>query len=630
MLLFTRVLFRHKHIIQSADVPAGARSVPGLAGKELAVKHCAAYESAAACEPAAPLPLIERARARTPRIALVLSLGAIVLFVLLITLPFINQPLHMDDGTFLDFAKVNLVHPFQQHIPDYHLMGVDIPAFRDTHPAVDWLYITLLMKLTGSDSEPLLHLGYIIFPLIAAVSMFFLSRRFIKNALLATLLILATPALMTASHTLMGDMPLLALWLAATAIYIYGVDRGDMRLLVLAGVATTLAVFAGYQGLALLVLLPAYAWINRRLSWRTVLPLLLPAAAFGLFTVYNYIDYGGPPRFTHAKGLSMQEGDLIGRFQGTLLQVGGASVFPLALAGIFALRRRRYFLLPIVGAIAAAWGIYHYRNDAYTAAAAVLFVIFMTGVVMALASVTADGIGQLRRIVLRREFDADFVFLALWLLSMLAAVIVLLPHSTAKYSLPFLAPLILMVFREAEARIPSRKVLMTVMSLAVFFTLGTGVIVSAADYQLAQTYKDYALSFDPAAYRPGGAKYQGPPFNGVSHIKHFPTVWFVGEWGFRHYMESEGYQYLTTDSTAPVAGDLIVKPRLSEWPLADQVTSRMRLVGTTVVQGSLPVRVMSFEAGAGLYGNFWGPLPYSVSDAPIERFDVYQVAGNQP
>ncbi|MHB1360971.1 MAG: glycosyltransferase family 39 protein [Thermoleophilia bacterium] len=553
------------------------------------------------------MPLAERVRERAPRLALVLSLGAILLFVLLITLPFINQPFHMDDGTFLDFAKVNLVHPFQQHIPDYHLMGVDITAFRDTHPALDWLYITALMKLTGSDSERVLHLGYIIFPLTAAVSMFFLSRRFISNALLATLLLLATPALMTASHTLMGDMPLLALWLAATAIYIYGVDRDDMRLLPLAGVATTLAIFAGYQGLALLALLPAYAWLNHRLSWRTALPLLLPAAAFGLYTIYNYIDYGGPPRFTHAGGLSLQEGDLFGRFQGALLQVGGASVFPLALAGIFCLRRRRYFLLVAVGAIVSAWGAYHYRYDAYTAAAAVLFVIFMTAVVMALLSIATDGIGQLRRIVKRLDFDADFVFLALWLISMLAAVIVLLPHSTAKYNLPFLAPLILLIFREAEARIPSRTPLMLIMSLAVLFTLASGVVVSAADYQLAETYRDYALGFN-RSYQTGG------------------TVWFVGEWGFRHYMESQGYRYLTTDSTAPAPGDLIVKPRLSDWPLAGQVTSRMKLIGTTAVEGTLPVRVMSFEAGAGLYGNFWGPLPYSISDAPIERFDVYQVS----
>ena len=552
---------------------------------------------------------MERIGEKAPRLALVLSLGAILLFVLLITLPFINQPFHMDDGTFLDFAKVNLAHPLQQHIPDYHLMGVDISAFRDTHPALDWLYITALMRLTGSDSERVLHLGYIVFPLIAAASMFFLSRRFIRNALLATLLMLATPALMTAAHTLMGDMPLMSLWLAATVIYIYGTDRDDLRLLAAAGVVTTMAIFAGYQGLALLALLPAYAWLNGRLSWRTALPLLVPAVAFGLYTVYNFVDYGGPPRFTHAKGLSMQEGDVIGRFQGMLLQVGGASVFPVALAGIFALRGRRYLLLPAAAAIASAWGIYHCRNDGYNTAMFILFAVFMTAVLMILAAVAAEGFAQVRSIVKRRRFDADFIFLGLWLVSMLIAVIVLLPHATAKYSLPFLPPLILLLFREAEARIAAKTVLTLVMSVAIFFTLAAGVIVSAADYQLAQTYKDYALGFDRSFQTQG-------------------TVWFVGEWGFRHYMESQGYRYLTSDSTAPVPGDIVVKPKLSDWPLADEVTGHMRLIGTTDVQGSLPVRVMSFEAGAGLYGNFWGPLPYSVSSAPIERFEVYQITGN--
>jgi hypothetical protein len=547
---------------------------------------------------------------KTPRLALALSLGAILLFVLIITLPFANQAFHMDDGTFWDFAKVNLEHPFQQHIPDYHLLGVHVATFRDTHPAVDWLYLSTLMELTGSDSERTLHLGYIVFPLLAAISMFFLSRRFIKNPLFATLMFLATPAVMTASHTLMGDMPLMSLWLAATTVYIYGVDRNDLRLLALAGVTATLAVFAGYQALALIPLLPAYAWLKGRLSWRTALPLLAPSVAFGLFTLYNFVNYGGPPRFTHARGLSLAEKDLLDRFQGMFLQVGGASVFPLFMAALLSLRSRRYLLLPLVAAVTAVLGFFHYRDDGYTAASAILFTIFLTAAMMLLAVIAIEGFRQFQEVRRDRQYDSDFAFLSLWLLSIMIGVIVLLPHATAKYSLPFLAPLILLIFREAEARIASRSLFALVMTVAVFFTLATGVIVSAADYQLAETYKDYALSFDKSYPTQG-------------------TVWFVGEWGFRHYMESRGYRYLTSDNTAPAPGDLVVIPKLSNWPLADQVAGSMRLIGSTEVQGNLPVRVMNFEANAGLYGTYWGDLPYSLSKAPLERFEVYEIEGTR-
>ncbi|MHB8176480.1 MAG: hypothetical protein ACYDG7_07990, partial [Thermoleophilia bacterium] len=119
-----------------------------------------------------------RTRARSPRLALLVSLGCVLAFVLLITLPFIGQALHLDDFLFWDFARNNLDHPLQQHLSGFHLMGQNVARFRDTHPPVDELYLSLIMRVTGStDSAVAMHLGFIIFPLITGLSMFFLSRR---------------------------------------------------------------------------------------------------------------------------------------------------------------------------------------------------------------------------------------------------------------------------------------------------------------------------------------------------------------------------------------------------------------------------------------------------------------------
>ena len=122
----------------------------------------------------------------------------VLAFVLFITLPFAGQALHVDDAIFWDFAKLNLESPLQQDLPEYRLMGVEIPNWRDTHPPLDQLYMSAIMRATGSDQELPLHLGFIIFPAIAGVSMYFLARRFTRHAIIATLLLLATPAFMPA------------------------------------------------------------------------------------------------------------------------------------------------------------------------------------------------------------------------------------------------------------------------------------------------------------------------------------------------------------------------------------------------------------------------------------------------
>ncbi len=531
------------------------------------------------------------------------------MFVLAVTVPFLGQAFHLDDAIFWDFARNNLSHPFQQHISNYFLMGREVAVFRDTHPAFDELYISLIMLAGGVTApEALFHLGFIIFPLIAGISMFFLARRFTSNALLATLLLLSAPAIMVLSHTLMGDLPMTAFWLAATVTYIYGIDRHNRALLAFSGFLATLTIFTGYQGLALILLLPAYAWIQAgRLRREAFLPVILPALAFGAYTWFNLAHYGALPRFSHAQGLSIQGYSLVSRFTGMVLQVGGASVFPLFLAAAFMLRRRRYLALPVVAAGAALLG-WRQLSPGYPLASAILFAVFIFAGACMLIGICLEGLSQLLDRRGRRPRDRDFLFLALWLVSILAAVVILLPDATVRYYLPVFAPMIILLFREAEAVFSSRRLLGWLAAAAVGMSFVTGFWLSAADYQLAQAYKDFALSVS-SRYHPAGA------------------VWFVGEWGFRHYMEEEGYRYLPSDSNAPQKGDLVITPALMKRPVAPSLRSRMRLTGTPAAEWSVPVRVMSPRADAGFYGTYWGRLPFAITTQPLERFKVYTVTG---
>lgn len=563
-------------------------------------------ESVATLKPGSLGRLGEGLDTRNPRLALAIALAAMLAFVLAITLPFTGQALHIDDAIFWDFARTNLEHPFQQHIQDYRLMGQEFQEWRDTHPPLDQIFLAAVMGLTGSQQESTLHLGYILFPLIAAVSMFFLARRFTKNPLLAVLILLATPAVMTMSHTLMGDVPMFALWLAAAAAYVLGVDRDDNRLLALSGLMAVLAVFAGYQAIVLVLLLPLYALLMRKLSLRTAWPMALPLIGFGLYCLFSLWRYDALPRFKHAGGLSLERSHLLERLQGTLLQAGGASVFPLIMLGVFSLRRKRYLALPVIAAASAALGIYHQTSSHYPLASTILFTVFLTaGVVMAYAVISETAL-QAYNLVRRRDADRDYFFLGVWLLAILGIVVLLLPHATAKYTLPFLAPLVLIMFLEMEKGIRSARLMKWLAVAAFALTLMAGSLVSAADYRLAQGNRDFALGF-AERYEPQG------------------RVWFVGEWGFRHYMESQDYTYLSSTNESPREGDIVVRAEFSDWPLAGPVRERMQLIGTDEIDWNVPLRVMSFRSSAGFYGTHWGDLPYAITAEPVERFEIYRI-----
>ena len=546
--------------------------------------------------------------ARTSRLALAASLGAILLFVLVITLPFSGQAFHIDDAIFWDFARADMDSPFQQYLPDYKLIGRDFPVFRNTHPPLVSLMLSAIMRLGGEASEKTSHLSFIIFPALAGISMFFLARRFTSGAwspLLASLLMMATPVLMVMSHTLMGDVPMTSFWLAAMATYIYGVDRDDSRLLVLAGALATLAVFTGYQALALILLLPLYALLSGRLSLKTAVPLLLPLLAFGWYVYYNLLNFGALPRYTHSQGLSLVSSHILDRVQGTLLQTGGATVFPLLLLVVFSLGRKRFLLLPVMAGAAVA--LAHSGFGDYSLSTQILYSVFMTTVLSALAAVIIELSVQATGKIKGTTVDVDSVFLGIWLLSLVLALSLLLPHATARYCLPFLAPLILLLFRELELRISSRFTVNIIAATAVVLTFFAGMAVSAADYQWAQSNKDYVQ-------------------NVVEKLEPQGDIWFVGEWGFRHYMESRGYRYLTSTDTSPRDGDLVIRAGFSDWPLDRAVTDRMHLISTTAVEWQVPLRVMSFETSAGFYGSHWGLLPYAITGTPVEEFEVYQIS----
>jgi hypothetical protein len=113
---------------------------------------------------------------------------------------------------------------------------------------------------------------------------------------------------------------------------------------------------------------------------------------------------------------------------------------------------------------------------------------------------------------------------------------------SARYLLPALPPLALIVFRRLGAGIDAKS-----MIVVANFVLSASlsICLAVSDYQFAGIYRHFASSMK--------ALWPAPP----------AKVWFTGEWGLRAYLEPLGARELGRRDARAAPGDLLVVPNLA-------------------------------------------------------------------
>ena len=73
-------------------------------------------------------------------------------------------------------------------------------------------------------------------------------------------------------------------------------------------------------------------------------------------------------------------------------------------------------------------------------------------------------------------------------------------------------------------------------------------------------------------------------------------------------------------------GDLFLRAyyRKSSWWNVDEELKHFRPVMTLELRSRNPIRVMDVPASAGFYASCWGALPWTITNHPLERFELYQ------
>ena len=215
----------------------------------------------------------------------------VALFVLALRIPFLNQAIQGDDVYYLAEAEHAQIEPLHPKHTEYTFLGRVVDMRGQPHPPLDAWSLALLIAIFHDVREIPFHAAFIVFSLIAAFSALSLARRFSPHPLLATLLFLSTPAFVINGNSLESDLPFLAFWLAAVALYVAAVDQRSVPLLAVSCVAMALAALGAYQAVFLLPILFLYGR-----KWRAaVFASLTAPATLGAWQLFERLSTGVVP-----------------------------------------------------------------------------------------------------------------------------------------------------------------------------------------------------------------------------------------------------------------------------------------------------------------------------------------------
>jgi hypothetical protein len=430
------------------------------------------------------------------------------------------------------------------------------------HPPLNSWILGGLLWAVGDVREIPFHMAYIAFSLIAALAMLSLAQRFSYRPLLATVLFCAVPAFVINGNSLEADLPFLAFWMLAIALFVKGVDNHSGWMLGFSAIASGIAALGAYQIVFLTPILAAYlvaGKVRRVSAW---LATLAAPVILGAWQLWERESSGALPASQLAGYLSSYGLEVVtNKIRGAVALVVhlGWMVFPLILITLIPRSGRWRLILTAVGGAGAA--IYDLNP--------LFWVTFACGVWMI-------------------SFCWGKGFLGWWVLIFFAGAVVVFFAGSARYLLPIAAPVAILVANEARPR---------VAVIGCAFGLLLGISLAFVNYQHWDAYRKFAGSLEKdAAER---------------------RVWVNAEWGLRYYLEGAGALPIEKGHVVQT-GEMVVSSNLA-LPVSVGALTRVR---ETDIRPSLPLRLISLSGRSAYSTAGGGLLPFEVSRAPLDRVYV--------
>jgi len=540
------------------------------------------------------------------------ELAILNIFILFVIIPFLAKPIHIDDTSFIYMAEQIQKDPLRPY-SFVIVWGGSIKTgteYKDT-PLMAY-YIAFILTFFG-ESELLFHAFFLIFPVIAGNTFYFLAKRFLKKPLIPSLLLVSTPTFMVMSHSLMLDIPVLAFSLLSILFFLKGIDNSNNFFLFLGGLFAGIAYLSKPTAIVLLPILLLYILLKQRYIY--ALYLLIPVSIISLWAFHNFFLEDSVPLIETLPWFLATRDSLpkiLAYLFSNLGYIGGATIFPFFFVWPFIKKKiyRNFWLLTVLFSILISVSLYFlstsFISGQYSFLELFLFTLFISSFLFFLVVLVGTYLPYYRNITKERILKhSDHLFLSLWLIGVFIFNSFII-GGAARYNTLFLPPLVIVYFTILNKHLVKKTTLLLVTLLAS--TLLMGYAVSYADYQYATSYKKFVED--------NAENYAG-------------KVWFLGHHGFQYYMERHGFMALLSNSKAPSKDDIIIKADIpSPGRISPELQQRITIQQIVQAHSDFPIRIQNPDSHAGFYTYGGGFLPFSISKGPLETFTIYKVEEN--
>ena len=218
---------------------------------------------------------------------ILLALGTLVLCGL-----FIGKAYHIDDTLVVWTAQRITEHPADFYGFEVNWFGFYAPMLHVfANPPGAAYYVAAFGALLGW-SEPVMHGSMALMAVALVLGVYWLARQLNGNPLPAAALALVSPGVLVSMGTMMTDLPMTALWVWATALWLHGLDERHPTANAVSGLLIGLAALTKFFAISLVPLLLVYTLLSGRKRWARTVWLILPVVLLGLFDFYTHWRYG--------------------------------------------------------------------------------------------------------------------------------------------------------------------------------------------------------------------------------------------------------------------------------------------------------------------------------------------------
>ncbi len=496
----------------------------------------------------------------------------IAVLVLCLRLPFLNQAIQGDDVYYLYAAEYAQIDPLHPNHAKFVLDGVPVDMRGHPHGPLNGWILAAPLAVLGDVREIPFHFRYILFSLIAALSVWSLARRFSPQPLLATVIFLAIPAFVVNGNSLEADVPFLAFFLASVAFFV----TGRPILLALSALCGALAGLTAYQAVVLTPLLAHYVWHNgNRKSKSAWLATLAAPVTILAFQLYERLSSGALPAAVLA-GYMQSYGlqTLINKIRNAVALIVHTAWIAGPLIAVLAFYKTSKWIWALAAGAGLA-GAFYDPNPLFWASLAI-------------------GVLVLAWCALHIFED----FLAAWVVLFFFVAVAIFFAGSARYLLPIGAPIAIL----ASQRVGKRWLI-----AGIVLQLPLSLALASVNYLHWDGYRQFAATMaKEAADR---------------------RVWINGEWGLRYYLESEGALPIER-AQPPRAGDLVVSSELSHIQIPGNLPA-VKLRETTLTS-SLPLRIFALDSPSAYSTAAHGLRPFDISTGPLDRVRVEAITERKP